>query len=96
MKTKLTVLAIACACCFAGTNWHRREVVILHSCETNGGIPVYASSSSTGAPKFPQYNYQFPNPNKLVESSEALAQLLTEGFTIQATSDNNMVFVLVK
>jgi len=54
------------------------------------GAKVYASSSSSGAPVFPQY----PATNR-VEIAEATAQLLSMGYQIKV-SDNGLQVIATK
>lgn len=58
------------------------------------GAQVYASSSSQGAPTFPQAD--IPTTVQLVELGDAIALLLNEGFHIERASDNGQYFLFVK
>lgn len=81
----------------------RREVVILISdmdgTNTSGGfqysgMKVYCSSSSKGAPTFPQGHSTIRQD--LTETAEAMAQLRSEGYRIIHTGDNGRVVMLEK
>lgn len=84
----------------------RREVVLLaigsygHGVDTNGvhyyqsdGFKVEVSSSSAGAPTFPQETIPLQLP--LADAAEAIAQLLSAGYT-QVSSVNNWPLMFVK
>jgi hypothetical protein len=92
----------------------KHEVVVLHASEsgyaTNNGVgyvyqydgmKAYCSSSSSGAPQFPQMGLQSANNatvvlGNLLQLREALAQLLNDGYHIGQISNNGGEYVLVK
>jgi hypothetical protein len=112
MKNKIgiSVLAIIviAGCLIIGANSivkaaapQHHDVVVLHATQETAqdgggrfhytGLWVYVSSSSDGAPTFPQYG-----AGQEVALSQALADLLAQGFTITHISDNSLEYVLVR
>lgn len=77
----------------------RHAVVVLHAYEAaeNGpvyiGDLVYVSSSSAGAPTFPQFT---GDPSKLTPLADAIASLLDAGFKIQHVSDNALCYTFTR
>jgi hypothetical protein len=94
----------------------QHEVVVLHSSESgfgisdsNGytyqydGIKIYCSSSSRGAPQFPQMGIRSANNTTavvgdLVPLAQAVADLLNDGYHIAHIPDNGYggEYVLIK
>lgn len=58
------------------------------------GAQIWVSSSSAGAPTFPQGSPQVYV--QLTELADALAMLLNDGFTITKQSDNGLTYTLIK
>ncbi len=93
-RIAITLSLIAILGIAAGSLPRKHEVVLLrgnvsgHSTSTGyeyGGIDVYVSSSSSGAPTFPQMNVQVPVP--LTPMAEAIAQLMDAGYEIVISPD---------
>lgn len=109
MKTKLMMMGciLLAALAIAATNTRKHEAVILKGytrgtqIQVNGqytlqyeGIDVYLSSSSAGAPKFPQATVA--GTVQTVPMAEAIAQLLDSGYEIKQASANGLDYMLVK
>lgn len=81
----------------------RHEIVMLYSFQSGtstnnvfqyNGVQVYCSSSSDGAPHFPQ---AFVGQQEgLVETAEAIAKLRTEGYNTIKISDNGQMIIMEK
>lgn len=61
-----------------------------------GGAKIYDSSSSPGAPQFPQLSYASEDYSALTSIGDACALLLDNGFRLEKVSDNGLYYLFVK